>query len=192
MNYIVLDVETKKLFDEVPRGANDQLGVSYVGIYNSEDDSFKGFFEEEIASLWPLLEHTDMVIGYNIKGFDWPVLSPYYGSDLGKLPTLDLLQIIYDHAGFRLKLDDVARATLGMGKTGSGLDAYRYFKEGKLKELADYCLNDVKVTRDVYRYLVERGHVKYPDLGGVVKELPIKLELYLERLGKPEHQMTLI
>lgn len=192
MNYVVLDVETKKLFDEVPGRNHSLLGVSFVGIYDSSKDGYEGFYEEEIGNLWPTLEQTDLVIGYNIKGFDWPVLNAYYSGDLSKLPTLDLLELIHNSLGFRLKLNDVAQATLGVGKTGTGLDAYRYFKEGKLDLLRDYCLNDVKVTKEVYEYALAHGHVKYPDLGGVTKEVKLAMDDHLSTIKKADHQMTLI
>jgi DEAD/DEAH box helicase domain-containing protein len=192
MNYVVLDVETKKLFDEVPGRNHALLGVSFVGIYDSSKDIYEGFYEDEIGKLWPILEQTDLVIGYNIKGFDWPVLNAYYSGNLSKLPTLDLLELIYNSLGFRLRLDDVAKATLGVGKTGSGLDAYRFFKEGKLDLLKDYCLNDVKVTRGVYEYALQNGHVKYPDLGGVTKEIKLAISDHLSTIKKDDHQMTLI
>lgn len=192
MNYVVLDVETKKLFDEVPGRNHSLLGVSFVGIYDSSKDGYEGFYEEEIGNLWPTLEQTDLVIGYNIKGFDWPVLNAYYSGNLSKLPTLDLLELIHNSLGFRLKLNDVAQATLGVGKTGTGLDAYRYFKEGKLDLLRDYCLNDVKVTKEVYEYALTHGHVKYPDLGGVTKEVKLAMDDHLLSIKKADHQMTLI
>ncbi len=192
MNYVVLDVETKKLFDEVPGRNHALLGVSFVGIYESAADKYQGFYEEEIGKLWPILEQTDLVIGYNIKGFDWPVLNAYYSGNLSKLPTLDILELIHNSLGFRLKLDDVAKATLGKGKTGTGLDAYRFFKEGKLDLLRDYCLNDVKVTKEVYKYALSNGHVKYQDLGGVTKEVKLAMDDHLLTIKKDDHQMTLI
>ena len=46
--------------------------------------------------------------------------------------------------GHRLALDAVAQATLGVGKTGDGLDAIRWWREGKLLDIAEYCCFDVK------------------------------------------------
>ena len=189
MRTIVLDLETKKLFHEVERGRHDKLGVSFCGIYDSEDRQLKGFFEDELAKLWPILESADLLVGFNIKKFDLPVLSAYYPGDVEKFPTFDLLDAVKESLGFRLKLDDLAKATLGRGKTGTGLDAYRFFHQGKLEELKSYCLEDVAITRDLYFYAAQHGHVKYLDLGNVLREIPIKVSQFLPK--KSEQQMSL-
>lgn len=189
MRTIVLDLETKKLFSEVPNGENKYLGVSVVGIYDSADDQLKAFFEDELSQLWPILENADLVVGFNIKKFDLEVLQPYYSGNLSKLPVLDLLNAVRDAAGFRLKLDDLAHATLGKRKTGTGLQALQFFKEGKLEELKNYCLNDVIITRDLYLYAVKNGVLKYNDLGNVLKEIPVNLQPLMPK--KSEQQMSL-
>ncbi len=189
MRTVVLDLETKKLFHEVDGRRAEILGVSVCGIYDSFDDKRKAFFESELGQVWPILEAADIIVGFNIKKFDWPVLSAYYPGDLAKLPVFDLLDAVKAGAGFRLKLDDLAKATLGRGKTGTGLDAYRFFKEGKLEELKSYCLEDVAITRDLYFYAKEYGHLKYFDLGNILREIPIKIDEFLPK--KSEQQMSL-
>ena len=189
MRTIVLDLETKKLFHEVDRGRHDKLGVSVCGIYDSAQDKLEAFFEEELPKLWPILEAADLIVGFNIKKFDWPVLSTYYPGDLAKLPVFDLLDAVKTGVGFRLRLNDLAKATLGRGKTGTGLDAYRLFKLGKLEELKNYCLADVAITRDLYFYAKEYGHLKYFDLGNVLREIPIKINEFMPK--KSEQQMSL-
>ncbi len=174
---ITLDVETKNIFQEVGNDAK-KLGISYIGLHDSETDKYFGYFEDEIAKIWPLLESADLVIGYNIKGFDYEVLAPYYRGDVKKFPTVDLLEVVKDALGFRLKLDNLAKATLNKGKIGDGLDAVRYFREGKLEELAKYCLEDVRITREIFDYASSYGKLKYPDLGGVIKEFMVDLGKY--------------
>jgi len=189
MRTIVLDLETKKLFHEVDRGRHDKLGVSFVGIHDSQDNQLRGFFEHELSQFWPILESADLLVGFNIKKFDLPVLSAYYPGDLAKFPAFDLLDAVKESLGFRLKLDDLAKATLGRGKTGTGLDAYRFFKLGKFEELKNYCLADVAITRDLYFYAADHGHLKYFDLGNVLREIPIKIDQHLPK--KSEQQMSL-
>jgi DEAD/DEAH box helicase domain-containing protein len=75
--------------------------------------------------------------------------------------------------GFRAKLDDIAASTLGYGKTGHGLQAIEFFKRGEYDKLRDYCLNDVKVTWEVYLYGLEHGHVKFRDRLGNLKDIPV-------------------
>ncbi len=74
---------------------------------------------------------------------------------------LDLMEDIANRIGHRVSLDSVAQATLNVGKTGHGLDAIDYFREGKWDLLKSYCLNDVKITKEVYEYGLKNGHVYY-------------------------------
>ena len=175
---ITLDVETKNIFQEVGNETK-KLGISYVGLHDSETNEYFGYFEKDLGKMWPLLESADLLIGYNIKSFDYEVLAPYYRGDLKKFPTIDLLEIVKDILGFRLKLDNLAKATLNRGKIGDGLDAVRYFREGKLEKLAEYCLEDVRITREIFDYAMNNGRLNYPDLGGVIKEFAVDLEKYL-------------
>lgn len=186
---ITLDVETKNIFQEVGNDAK-KLGISYVGVHNSETNEYFGFFEADLSKMWPILEQADLIIGYNIKSFDYEVLSPYYRGDIRRFPTLDLLEVVRDALGFRLKLDNLAKATLNKGKIGDGLDAVRYFREGKMEELARYCLEDVRITREIFDYATEFNRLKYPDLGGVIKEFAVDLNKYIPQ-GSPDTQMSL-
>ncbi|TRZ49524.1 MAG: WYL domain-containing protein [Dehalococcoidia bacterium] len=158
---IVLDLETKKGFNEVGRQNLQLLGVSVTGIYSYKDDQFKVFAESDLKQLLPYLKRAELVIGFNIKRFDYPVLQPYLDFDLGALSTLDILEEVQQTLGFRLSLDTIAKATLGRGKIGTGLDALRYFREGKLDKLSQYCQHDVFVTREVYEYGRKHGHLLY-------------------------------
>ncbi len=189
MRTVVLDLETQKLFDEVEGGKHALLGVSVVGIHDSET-GFRAFFENELLNLWPILEAAQLIVGFNIKKFDWPVLAAYYPGNLQHLPTLDLLEVVKESLGFRVKLDDLAKATLGQAKTGSGLDAYRYWQEGNLEALKEYCLQDVALTRDLFLYAVKYGVLKYPDLGGV-KTFEVNLGNWLPKLTGNKRQMSL-
>ncbi|MBN2097807.1 MAG: WYL domain-containing protein [Candidatus Omnitrophica bacterium] len=158
---IVLDLETKKGFAEVEDSRLDLLGVSVAGIYSYRDDQFKVFTEGQLSQLLPYLKRAQLVIGFNIKRFDYPVLQPYLDFDLNALPTLDILQEIAAALGFRLSLDSIAKATLQFGKSGSGLDALRYFRQGDMEKLIEYCRQDVLVTREVYEYGRRNGQLLY-------------------------------
>jgi len=179
IDYIVLDTETKKLFSELEKNDPRLLELSYVGIYRSDTDTYQGFFENELKDLWPLLESANLIIGFNIIKFDYPVLSPYYPGDLQKLPTLDILDRVKESLGFRVGLDTIARATLGMSKTGTGFEAIEYFKNGQLKELAEYCLHDVKITKEIFEYARENKILKYYDLNQI-REFSINIETVAE------------
>ncbi len=165
MKQIILDVETQKTFEEVGGYFPEQLGISFVGICQREglsgEGEMRGFFEKDLSELFPILEAADVIIGFNIDNFDFPTFTPYYHGEMSKLPTLDLMLQIKKSAGHRIGLDACAQATINQKKTGDGLDAIRYYREKRFDELAQYCLQDVKVTRDLYDYGRNRGHIKF-------------------------------
>ncbi len=171
---IVLDLETRKTFDEVGGQDNKHLlGVSFVGVYSYKHKKYLGFREEKFTDLLKLFKNTELVIGFNSKYFDFPVLQPYYDNfDLSQIPHLDILEEITKKLGHRLKLESVAQSTLGYGKSGSGLDAIKYLQEGDWESLIKYCLDDVKVTKELYEYGLNHGHIFYTNYG-VKEKIPI-------------------
>ncbi len=164
---IVLDLETKKSFDEVGGQDNKHLlGVSFVGVYSYNQKKYLGFRESQFDELLRLFKNTKLLIGFNSKYFDLPVLQPYYDNfDLAQIPHLDILEEIVNSLGHRLKLDSVAQSTLGYGKSGNGLDAIKYFREQDWESLVKYCLDDVKVTKEVYEYGLAHGYILYTNHG---------------------------
>jgi DEAD/DEAH box helicase domain-containing protein len=174
---VILDVETKKTFDEVGGFFPDRLGISFVGVCVREGTSGKGemqsYWEDDLPKLFPLLEKADLVIGFNVDNFDMQTFVPYYSADITKIPTLDLLVKIKDSAGHRIGLDAVASETLGIGKTGDGLDAIKYYNNKEWEKLEKYCLQDVAVTRDVYDFGLQKGHVKFKNKWNRLIECPV-------------------
>lgn len=163
---IVLDLETQKTFDEVGGRENlHLLRVSLVGIYSYDQDLFRTFTEWETPSLRGILEDAALVVGFNIKRFDYPVLEPYLKRSLKNVPTLDIMEDVERFLGHRLSLDTLVKATLGEGKTGHGLDAIRFFRDGDLEKLKSYCLADVRLTRDLFEYGKRHGLLRYQKNG---------------------------
>lgn len=163
---VVLDIETRNTFQDVGAYNPALLDVSLVGVYFYETDTFESFLLEDLPKLWPRLERCDRIIGYNLFGFDYPCLQRYYTGKIASLPTVDLLAEIEKQIGHRVKLDDVAQATLGVGKSGSGLMAVEYWRKGEIDKLKEYCLQDVRVTRDVYENALQTQQVSYHDRMG--------------------------
>ena len=165
MKQVFLDVETQKAFDQVGGFFPDRLGISYVGVCVREGYDGKGemmgFFEQDLPKLWPILEAADMMIGFNILGFDLETFRPYYAGSMEHWPVLDLLDRIKNSTGHRVSLDAVASKTLGTQKSGSGLDAIRYYEQKEFEKLAQYCNKDVQITRDVYDFGRSKGVVKF-------------------------------
>jgi len=175
---IVFDIETQNTFMDVGQGRHQDLKVSMVCLYDTLEDKYYSFKEDELNNLWPILEKCDRLIGYNSKYFDVPVLNNYYAGDLSKLPHLDILEEIKKTLGFRLKLDDVAKATLGTQKSGNGLQAVEWYKQGEIEKIREYCLQDVKVTRDIYEFGKKNKQLFYTELAsGALRPFPINFEV---------------
>ena len=170
---IVFDIETQNTFADIGGYKPKLLKISLIGLYFYETDTYEAFLVDELHRLWPRLEQTDRLIGYNSKHFDIPVMNNYYPGDLGVLPHLDLMEVLQQALGHRIKLDSVAEATLGYGKTGTGLQAVEYWRKGQIEELKDYCIQDVKVTKEVYEYGLKHGALAYPDFGGERKGVKV-------------------
>lgn len=177
MLQLILDVETKKAFDEVGGFFPDKLGVSFVGVCVRDGYSGKGemrsYFEKDLPDLFPLLEKADVVIGFNIDDFDMQTLVPYYAGDITAIPTLDVMTRIKKSIGHRIGLDAVAKETLGIGKSGDGLDAIKYYNNKNWEALAKYCLQDVAVTRDIYDFGLNKGSVKFRNKWNRLIECPV-------------------
>jgi len=188
-NEIVLDIETSNSFADVGKYDPALLKVSLVGIYSYADDAYRSFLEPELPQMWRLLEAADRIIGYNLLGFDYKVLNTYYPGDLFKFPTLDIMAEIEKVIGFRVKLDDVAHASLGTGKSGNGLQAIEFFRRGEIDKLRDYCLQDVKVTKEVYEFGLKNQVVKYRDRLG--KTVPVNVAFQLEPARKASINLTM-
>ena len=153
-DHIVFDIETQHEFSEV--GGRDYphlLKVSVVCCYSYAQDKFLEFEEKEIPQLEELLKTAGLLIGFNTKHFDYRVLQPYLKElDLNSIPACDIMEDISNVLGHRLSLDSIAEATLGTKKSGHGLDAIRYFREGNMEALKKYCTDDVRITRDIFEY----------------------------------------
>lgn len=163
---VILDLETQKTFREESEHA--KLGISVVAIYDYADEKGKVFTYKEVNQLFPILEKASYIIGYNSVAFDIPVLQGYYPGDVNNFSQFDIMEDIRTKIGRRLGLNDLAGATLNIKKSGHGLMAIDYFKEGKWDELKKYCLDDVLVTKDLFEHGVEKGYVMYKNEHGIV------------------------
>lgn len=172
MRYIVFDLETQNIFQEVNSSDPTALDISVATVYDSGTDTYTTVTIDEIDQLWPIIEKADALVGYNSNHFDIPLLNKYYPGDLTQIKSIDLLEDIKASLGRRLRLDSVAQATVGAKKSADGLQAVRWWREGKIKEIKKYCEQDVKVTKDVFEYARQHGHVKFKD-GHRKKEIPL-------------------
>jgi len=174
---VVLDLETKKDFREVGgRKKPELLGVSVIGIYDYDTDSYQVFEESQLAQIEEILAKSNLIIGFNIKGFDFLVLQPYLQKvNLKIVPALDIMEEAARYTGYRVSLDSLAQATLKESKTGDGLKALTFYKEGKLDDLKRYCLNDVRLTEEIYDFGCHNNYVLIKSLDGLLNhKIPVK------------------
>lgn len=161
-NILVLDLETKRTFEEVG-GYNHlgALGVSLVGVYSYQDSQYHTFWETDFPKLEARLSEKPLVVGFNHRRFDLPVLQPWVKTDLSQLILLDIMEEMQKVLGHRIGLDSVAQATLGTQKSGHGLDAIRYWRTGELEKLKTYCLDDVRLTKELFEYGAKNKELFY-------------------------------
>ncbi|MBN2062293.1 MAG: DEAD/DEAH box helicase [Deltaproteobacteria bacterium] len=159
---IYLDLETQKLAQDVGGWNNSHLmRVSVAVIYDSVRECFLSYTEDMVDDLVRHLRKADLVVGFNIKRFDYAVLGAYTSENLGDLPTFDILEDVYGRLGFRLGLDHLAKETINKGKSADGLQAVEWFRHGEMTMLTEYCRNDVETTRDLFQYGVNNGYLVY-------------------------------
>lgn len=164
MRAITFDIES--ISDSVVRGHVDvnEQELIVVAIHDSETGEYTSFSREELPQLWPIIEQADVLIGFNSNSFDIPLLNRYYPGDLSRIPSLDLLVEVQKALGRRIRLQSLAEATLGRGKSGDGLKAGEWWREGKHDLVRKYCIEDVRITRELYDYALKNGKLKYKDL----------------------------
>lgn len=177
MRKITFDLETQNVFQDV--GSNDpaDLDLSVVCIHDSEDNEYKSFFTNELGKLWPIIEKADLLITWNGEHFDIPILNKYYPGDLTKIKSLDLMKEVQNVLGRRLKLDSVGEATLNRNKSGHGLEAIEWWRKGELDKLVRYCIDDVKLTKDLYDFAVKNSKLKYKEFG-TLKDIPLNTTMW--------------
>ncbi len=176
MKKIVFDIETRNIFQDVGSSDPVDLDISLVGTYDYETNTYDSFLQEDLPRLWPLIEKADMLITYNGDHFDIPLLNKYYKrdgrGDLRKIRSLDLLKEIKNSYGRRMKLDQVAEGTFGVHKSGNGLEAVVWWQAGEIEKIRKYCLDDVKITKDVYEFAMKNKKLIFKE-GPFTKEIKL-------------------
>jgi hypothetical protein len=174
-NIVYFDLETKQSADEVGGWSHiDKMGMSIGVTYSTARGDYKIYGEPEVEELIKELQRADLVVGFNHIRFDYRVLEGYSIFDFSQVPSLDMLIVLNEKLGHRLKLDSIAQATLGCEKSAEGLQALEWFKQGKMAEIAEYCCFDVKITKLVHEYAAAHGHLFYNNRFG--NKLKVEVE----------------
>ncbi|HEY0010777.1 MAG TPA: ribonuclease H-like domain-containing protein [Candidatus Paceibacterota bacterium] len=164
MRAITFDIETRSPFGSLGRLDSSVMELTVVGVHDSETDTYASYVKEELGTLWPILERADVLIGYNSDSFDIPILNRYYPGDLTRIRSIDLMVEVQKVLGRRLRLQSLAEATLGRGKSGDGLKAIEWWDQGLHDKVREYCIEDVRITRELFDYALKHNVLKYKDL----------------------------
>lgn len=176
---LALDLETQRAFDEVPDRRADQLGLSVCVVWSWQKATFTSYWENEVDALLDRLLRSDLVVGFNHRKFDLEVLRPYAGGRaLESIPLFDLLEDLHGRLGHRVSLDSCCRATLGAKKSGHGLQAITWWREGRRDLLEHYCRDDVRLTRDLFDHGRSTGaiSVEKRDARGLPRVVPVPVQ----------------
>ncbi len=175
--YGVLDLETQRSAQEVGGWHRaERMGISCGVLYDSKSDRYHEYLEDHIPEMIAHMQALDLVIGFNIKRFDYRVLGGYSAMNFGALPTLDILEEVKNRLGYRLSLDHLARVTLGSEKIADGLQALRWWKQGRINEIVAYCKSDVQITRDLFLHGYQNGYLLFENKAGKVVRVPVRWE----------------
>ncbi|EDY19922.1 ATP-dependent RNA helicase, DEAD/DEAH box family [Chthoniobacter flavus Ellin428] len=173
---VYFDLETQRTANDA--GGWDRkrdMGMSLGVTYSTRLGEYRIYREQRVEELVQQLLRADLVVGFNVINFDYEVLMGYMAYDLPHLcQTLDLMVDIEKKLGHRLGLDAVASASLGVGKTGDGLDAIRWWREGRLLDIAEYCCFDVKCTKLVHEFGIAKKQLFYNDRFQQRKSVPVE------------------
>jgi DEAD/DEAH box helicase domain-containing protein len=157
---IFFDIETLRLSHEVEGGWSNiaRFGLAVAVTWDAQN-RFRRWFEADAKALISELGRYDRIVSFNGDRFDFEVLSAYQPVNhlLGK--SFDLLVDLHRRLGHRIKLDDLARETLGNQKTGNGLDIVQWWREGRKEEVCKYCENDVQLLVDLVEFARRNKYV---------------------------------
>ena len=187
MNYITFDIETYHA-DHLDEFNTERFNVSVLGAYFSWIDEYVVFLEDQVKDFLALLAEVELVVGYNHINFDFAVLQKYSSFDLLSLSSYDLMVEFQKKTGFRIKLDELCKANLGTQKTDSFENYADYYWDKQFFKLADYCLNDVRLTQELFEKVLQTKTLVYEDLQGqkeVVFESPAPKKAKISKQGIP-------
>jgi len=172
---LVLDLETQRSAEEVGGWENaDRMGLAVAVTADLATGEMRVYTEDRVDDLLHALSTAAGLIGFNLRRFDFAVLRGYRALDYPALPVLDILEEVQASLGFRLSLNHLARETLGAPKLADGLQSLAWFKAGELDKVIEYCKTDVDLTRRLFEFGREHGHLLYRDYQERVVRLPVR------------------
>lgn len=181
---LFFDLETQRSAEEVGGWHNAHLmRVALAVTWDAAAGRFDTYRERDVPALLARLAEAELVVGFNVLGFDYRVLRGYTDRELERLPTFDLLDAVRERIGFRLPLGHLAEENLGVPKGGDGLQSLQWWREGRVAEIEAYCQRDVALLRDLFERALAQGHLLFRTRAGERVRIPTpwRLPELLER-----------
>lgn len=166
-NKIVFDIETKNTFSDVGgRGNLKGFEISVVGAYFYNKNEYICYEEHELDQLEEEFKQADLIVGYSSKDFDAPILGNYFNINMSSIPHFDIHEKIEEVLGRKINLNTLGEINLGIKKTAShGLKAIEMYNNGEMEELKKYCLQDVRITKEIFDQIERQGTIIVPGRG---------------------------
>jgi DEAD/DEAH box helicase domain-containing protein len=175
---MVLDVESLRGASDVGGWGNAHLmGIAVAVVWDSLTREARAFGEQDADALFAFLRQADLVVGFNIVGFDFKVLSAYDDGTLEHLPVFDILADVRRRLGFRLSLAHLAEHTLGAAKSADGLQSLAWVREGRLDLVEEYCRKDVEITAALFAHGLAEHRLRFVNRDGHLMELTVDWDL---------------
>ncbi len=171
MDTLVFDIETSNFFTDPGVGWDNfaALKISVVGIYSYLENKYFCYEEGEMDKIAEMFEHASRIVGFASNHYDIPVLNLYFQRlkspriSLWDKERVDLAGKIEMTTGHRISLSRLAEANLGVKKDHHGSEAIGMFARGEMEKLKEYCIKDVRLTKDLYDLYLKEGHLIVPD-----------------------------
>ena len=184
LDTIVFDIETKNFFTDPEVGWNNfgALEISMIGVYSYAQDKYFSFEETEMVKAGELFREASRLVGFSSNRYDIPVLNLHFKAlketsdiDLWQKERVDILEELEMAMGKRVSLSKLAEANLGVAKDHSGAEAIEFYKHGRIEELRNYCLEDVRLTKELYDLYRNRGYFLVADkVSGELQKVQVK------------------
>ena len=152
---------------------HERMGISVIGAYDYAEDRYRVFCGDNFTAFMDRARQPGtLLVGFNNIPFDNAVIKQTLRCDLQERSCYDLLREIWSAAGLGPKfdrkthggygLDAVCQANFGTSKSGNGALAPVLWQKGQIGEVIDYCLNDVRLTKQLFDAVIEHGSLTCP------------------------------
>ncbi|MDR7556557.1 MAG: ribonuclease H-like domain-containing protein [Armatimonadota bacterium] len=167
-----MDVETQD-WDAESHGGWRAPRLAIAVTFHEVTGCFRAYSEAEAADLVAVLRRADLVVGFAVQSFDYAVLERYGGASLRTVATLDILEEVRARLHRKVGLHQLSVATLGRGKSAEWWQMVRWWRQGQVDRVVEYCRKDVELTWNLYEFGRRNGYVRYWDSRGRLRELHV-------------------